>query len=64
MERLFRSLKTEWVPPLGYRSLAAAKADINKHLYGYYNWKRPHTANGGLVPAQAEKQLRMVSGFC
>lgn len=64
MERLFRSLKIEWIPPLGYRSLAAAKADINKHLYGYYNWKRPHTANGGLVPAQAEKQLRMVSGFC
>ena len=23
MERLFRSLKSEWVPPLGYRSLAA-----------------------------------------
>jgi transposase InsO family protein len=64
MERLFRSLKTEWLPPLGYRSLQAAEADINEYLFGYYNWRRPHTANDGLPPAKAEKQLKMVSGFC
>ena len=40
MERLFRSLKSEWVPPLGYRSLAAAKADINDYFMRYYNWRR------------------------
>ena len=29
MERLFRSLKTEWIPPMGNHSLAAARKDIS-----------------------------------
>jgi len=29
MERLFRSLKFEWLPSLGFKILAADKADIN-----------------------------------
>ena len=39
MERLFRSLKSEWVPPLGYENIDAARQDINNYLFGYYNLK-------------------------
>jgi len=38
MERLFRSLKTKWIPPLGYRSVSAAREDLGRYLEGYYNW--------------------------
>ena len=61
MERLFRSLKSEWLPPLGYKSLAAARADINDYFMRYYNWHRPHGANEGLPPGVAENQLNFVS---
>jgi len=63
MERVFRSLKTEWVPPLGYTCIEAANEDLSRYLFGYYNWKRPHAANAGIPPAKAEQQLKMVSGF-
>jgi putative transposase len=63
MERLFRSLKIEWLPPLGYETVEVAREDLGRYLLGYYNWKRPHQANGGLAPARAEQQLKMVSGF-
>ena len=63
MERVFRSLKTEWLPPLGYKDAEAANEDLNRYFYGYYNWQRPHMANGGVAPAKAEEQLKMVSGF-
>jgi putative transposase len=62
MERLFRSLKTEWVPPLGYTSLAQAKRDIGQYLMDHYNWCRPHTHNDGLPPAITENQLNLLSG--
>ena len=61
MERLFRSLKSEWLPPLGYKSLAAARADIKDYFMRYYNWCRPHGANEGLPPGVAEDQLNLVS---
>ena len=57
------SLKTEWLPPLGYETVEVAREDLGRYLLGYYNWKRPHQANGGLAPARAEQQLKMVSGF-
>lgn len=62
MERLFRSLKTEWVPPLGYPSLDAARRDIGQYLMGYYNQRRPHRHNGGLSPVKAEEKLIAMSG--
>ena len=62
-ERLFRSLKTEWMPPLGYRSSDAVREDIGRYLEGYYNWRRPHTSNGGLPPAVAEEKPNLLSGF-
>ncbi|MXS85847.1 hypothetical protein ABO04_07985 [Nitrosomonas sp. HPC101] len=63
MERLFRSLKTEWVPSMGYHSLAAARKDIGSYLMGYYNQQRPHSFNGGLAPTVAEEKLKTVSGI-
>ncbi|MCA9131035.1 MAG: hypothetical protein KDB22_28320 [Planctomycetales bacterium] len=32
MERLLRSLKSEWVPAMGYTSLVEAKHDIGHYL--------------------------------
>lgn len=37
MERLFRSLKTEWMPTVGYLGLAVARRDIDYYLMDYYN---------------------------
>ena len=63
MERVFRSLKTEWIPSLGYRSLVDAKMDIGRYLMDYYNRRRPHTANNGLSPEAAEEKLKKLSGI-
>ncbi len=64
MERLFRSLKTEWVPNTGYRSITEATMDIGWYLMTYYNQRRPHAANDGLPPVAKEEKLKSVSGNC
>lgn len=38
MGRLFRSLKSEWVPPTGYRTAQEAQRDISHYLMHRYNW--------------------------
>ncbi|WP_433912142.1 IS3 family transposase [Pseudomonas vranovensis] len=63
MERLFRSLKTEWVPTVGYMSASLAQQDIGRYLMQRYNWQRPHQFNSGLAPAVAEEKLNAVSGI-
>ena len=63
MERVFRSLKTEWVPKNGYRNFNDAMKDISYYLMCYYNRERPHSYNGGLPPAVAENPLKRVSGI-
>ncbi|TNH77527.1 IS3 family transposase [Aeromonas hydrophila] len=63
MERLFRSLKSEWLPATGYVSLREAKRDISYCLMDYYNWRRPHQHNDGIPPAEAEDRPNQVSGF-
>ncbi|MBF4427567.1 transposase, partial [Vibrio anguillarum] len=50
MERLFISLKTEWIPATGYSILVQAKKDTSYYLMEYYNRQRPHQANDGLSP--------------
>lgn len=55
MERFFRSLKTEWIPTIGYRNLNEAKIEITKYIIGYYSQVRPHLHNGGLTPNESEK---------
>ena len=56
MERFFRSLKTEWVPTTGYRSLVEAENAIVKYIIGYYSHVRPHSYNGNLTPNESEKR--------
>lgn len=63
MERLFRNLKTEWVPAIGYPSFAEATRDISSYLMGYYYWERPHSHNDGIPPAKAENQPNILSGI-
>jgi len=63
MERLFRSLKTEWLPSAGYRSAQQALSDISHYLMYRYNWIRPHQFNRGLPPAVAEEILNSMSGI-
>ncbi|KJV43594.1 transposase [Acinetobacter indicus] len=63
-ERLFRSLKTEWIPKLGYHSIQEAKADIGFYLMRYYNRIRPHHFNQGVSPYEAEQKLKTVSNIC
>lgn len=64
MERVFRSLKTEWVPRLGYATVNGAFRDIGYYLMKYYNTVRPHSYNAGLPPAEAEEKLITVSRIC
>jgi putative transposase len=64
MERVFRSLKSEWMPATGYHSATEAKRDVSYFLMNYYNWERPHQFNDGLPPAKAEKLAKKVSGIC
>ncbi|TCQ90892.1 putative transposase [Pseudomonas sp. JUb52] len=62
MERLFRSLKSEWIPATGYLTAMEAQRDISHYLMHRYNWIRPHQHNGGLPPAVAEEKLKPLSG--
>lgn len=64
MERLFRSLKSEWVPGMGYADLATAERDVGQYLMSYYNRYRPHSYNSGRSPVAAEEQLNLQSGNC
>ncbi|CAA0104548.1 Uncharacterised protein [BD1-7 clade bacterium] len=63
LERLFRSLKTEWIPKLGDSNIAEAKRGIGEYLIDDYNDYRPHSKNGGLSPIAAEDKLNSLSGI-
>ncbi|MCG3802956.1 IS3-like element IS222 family transposase [Pseudomonas aeruginosa] len=63
MERLFRSLKSEWVPSTAYLTAQEAQRDISHYLMHRYNWIRPHQFNDGLPPAVAEEKLNPLSGM-
>lgn len=68
MERFFRSLKSEWVPEIGYKNFTEAKDEITNYIIGYYNRFRPHQYNGGLTPNESErlydKNSKTVARFC
>ena len=55
MERLFRSLKTEWVPEFGYTNFTEADHSIMNYIVGYYSKTRPHRHNKGKAPNEVEK---------
>jgi putative transposase len=63
MERVFRSLKTEWIPTVGYMTAQEAQRNISHSLMHRYNSIRPHQFNGGLAPAQPGEKLNIVSGM-
>jgi putative transposase len=63
MERVFRSLKSEWIPATGYDSEAEAKRDVSNFLMNYYNRERPHQFNEGISPAKAEELAKKVFGY-
>ena len=56
MERFFRSLKTEWMPTIGYHSFVQAKDSIIDYIIGYYSQVRPHRHNDGFSPNVAEEK--------
>jgi putative transposase len=56
VERFFRSLKTEWIPEIGYGTLEQAKHHIVEYTLGYYSQFKPHTHNNGLAPRVIEQQ--------
>ncbi|MBS9435556.1 IS3 family transposase [Photorhabdus hainanensis] len=55
MERLFRSLKSEWIPEGGYPDEMSARCDIGQWLMGYYNQCRPYRFNNGATPVEKEE---------
>jgi putative transposase len=56
MKRFFRSLKTEWVPEVGYASFEKEKFIITQYTIGYYSKFRPHTHNDGMTPNAADER--------
>lgn len=59
MERFFGSLKSEWVPKLGYEDLADAVDDLRDYIHDYYNVDRPHSHNEGVSPTKAEIRFQL-----
>ena len=56
MERVFRSLKSEWLPDKGYYSnYREAEKDIMQYIR-YYNDYRVHSYNGYVTPIAAERK--------
>jgi len=53
-ERLFRSLKTEWIPRQGYGSLQETIHDVGEYLMGYSNRERVHSYNEYVTPERQE----------
>ena len=63
MERVFRSLKSEWIPVGGYSDIRQIMQDITVWIH-YYNQYRPHTFNGGLSPCEYENQWKEAMQMC
>jgi len=61
MERFFRSLKTEWIPKLGYQNFNEADHSITSYIMGYYSQIRPHQHNKGISPNEAERLFKKAS---
>ena len=56
MERVFRSLKSEWLPEKGYYSnYQEAEIDILQYIK-YYNDYRVHSYNNYVTPIMAENR--------
>lgn len=51
VERVFRSLKHEWIGDRVYRDHAEAERDVLQYLWSFYNQRRWHAAIGHRPPA-------------
>jgi putative transposase len=60
MERVVRSLKTEWIATTDYRMTQEAPRDISQFLMRRLQQVRPRQFNDGLAPARAEEKLNVV----
>ena len=56
MERVFRSLKTQWMPKEGYQTVCDAERDLLAFVH-YYNYQRGHSYNNYATPAATEEKL-------
>ena len=63
MERLFRSLKSEWLRLSAMPAHNRRSVTSQHYLLHWFNWRRPHPFNNGLAPAVAEEKLKTVSGM-
>lgn len=54
VERFFRTLKHEWVPPAGYSHFEQAEKDLTDFII-YYNHERPHSRLNDVPPALFEQ---------
>lgn len=51
VERVFRSLKHEWIGDQVYQDYAQAAQDVSQYLWSFYNHRRWHAAIGQRPPA-------------
>jgi len=63
MERLFRSLKSEWIPATGSLTAQEAQRDISHYLIYRYNWIRPHQFNAGTCGGRRKTQPTVRDGL-
>ena len=56
-ENFFSCLKCELIHLKQYQTRASAQTDIFAYMEAFYNTLRPHSALGGLSPAQFETQM-------
>jgi len=56
MERIFGSLKSEWMPEMSFQSFVEAKHAVWGCIIGYYSQVRPNRYNDGLSPNEAEQR--------
>ncbi|GAA6167311.1 hypothetical protein NBRC116591_11210 [Sessilibacter corallicola] len=57
MGRVFRILKKEWRPEVGYESVDQATTDAFAFIR-YYNFMRGHSYNNYATPAEVEKAFK------
>jgi len=63
MGRVFRSLKTEWIPTTSYRTAQEALRDISHFLMHRYNWIRPINSTVGWRQLGPKKNLTSCPGL-
>jgi len=57
IERFYKSFKSDFVYLNKFQNIAYLDKAANKYVYVWYNYIRPHTYNGGLIPREALKFL-------